>query len=382
MMLGIDYTFIDFAKAKENSFNISLAIFSLDVIKGLCNMGYKNKIRIITKSCDFEQAKKLLPDFKIVKLENIFTKIIRIITKGRKTGHGIFLKFSFLYKRVLRKNHIDVVWFPYSTYYCYTLANIKKIYTIHDLIPFHQKSNLRQKYQRFIKSVYPAKTKIVTVSNDTKNDLQKSFGIKQKIDVIPNSITVDLSEIEPVPNIKEQYILDINYLDERKNGITLLKAFNLIKNKTELSLVFCGYGYDKVVFDQMQEYIRKESIEDRVYFLFNITEAQKNWLYKNSTLLVTPSQSEGFGRSCIEAALFHVPVIASSVPAIIESSQNLLHYYGDPKDTDSLSKCILQVLDNYPSEKELEEIAEKYKTSYSIEAVSKRYLEIYESFNS
>ena len=79
MMLGIDYTFIDFAKAKENSFNISLTIFSLDVIKGLCNMGYKNKICIITKSCDFEYAKKLLPELKIVSLENPFTNIIRIL---------------------------------------------------------------------------------------------------------------------------------------------------------------------------------------------------------------------------------------------------------------------------------------------------------------
>ena len=127
-MLGIDYTFIDFAKAKENSFNFSLAIFSLDVIKGLCNMGYKNKICIITKYCDFEEAKKLLPEFKIVRLDNIFTKIIRIITKGRKSGHSIFLKFSFLYKEIIRKNNIDVVWFPYATYYCYTLSNIKKIY--------------------------------------------------------------------------------------------------------------------------------------------------------------------------------------------------------------------------------------------------------------
>ncbi len=381
-MLGIDYTFIDFAQTKENSFHTSLAIFSFEVIKAFCEMGYRDQICIITKDRDYEEAKKLLPEFQIVSLENFITKSIKLISNGRKYGYGISSKFPFLYKKNLRKHKIDVVWFPYTTYYCYTLANVNKIYTIHDLIPYHQNSNLVKKYNKFIKSIYPAKTKIVTVSNDTKNDLIKSFGITQSIEVIPNSITMDSANLENVTQIKGQYILDVNYLDERKNGITLLKAFNSIKDKIELSLVFCGYGYDKIVLDQMQNYIRDNSIENRVYFIFNVTEAQKNWLYKNSSLLVTPSQSEGFGRSCIEAALFHVPVIASSVPAIIESSQNLLHYYGDPKDADSLRKCILQVLDNYPSEKELEEIAEKYKTSYSIEAVSKRYLEIYESFNS
>lgn len=380
-MLAIDYTFIDFAKAKEESFNISLAIFSLDVIKGLCNMGYQDRICIITKSGDYEQAKKLLPEFKILKLENIVTKLIKIISKGKKGGYGILLHLPFLYKKFVRKNKIDVVWFPDATFYHYTLSNIKKIYTIHDLIPLHQKLNLMPKYQKLIKSIYLEKTKVVTVSNDTKNDLIKFFRIKQPIEVIPNSITMDSSNLDPVTQIKGKYILDINHLDERKNGMTLLKAFNAIKDQIELSLVFCGYGYDKVVFEQMQEYIRENNIEDRVIFLFKVTEGQKNWLYKNSTLLVTPSQSEGFGRSCIEAALYHIPVIASSVPAIIESSKNLLHYYGEPKDVDSLSKCILQVLNNYPSKKELEEIAEQYKASYSIETVSKRYLEIYESLN-
>ena len=380
-MLAIDYTFIDFAKEKENSFNTSLAIFSLDIIKGFCNMGYQDKICIITKAGDYEQAKRLLPELKILKLENIVTKLIQIITKKKKSGYGICLHLPFLYKRFVRRNKIDVVWFPYATYYCYTLANIKKIYTIHDLIPFHEKPNLIPKYQRLIKSIFSDKTKIVTVSNDTKNDLIKSFGIKQEIEVIPNSITIDLTKLESLTQIKGKYILDVNHLDERKNGITLLKAFNEIKDQTALSLVFCGYGYNKIVFEQMQNYIKDNSIEDRVFFFFNVTEGQKNWLYKNSTLLVTPSQSEGFGRYCIEAALYYIPVVASSVPAIIESSKNLLHYYGDPKDVDSLSKCILQVLNNYPSKKELEEIAEQYKASYSIETVSKRYLEIYESLN-
>lgn len=380
-MLAIDYTFFNFAKEKENTFNNSLALFSLDIIKGLYNEGLQNEICIITKACDYEQAEKLLPEYKIIKFETVITKIIQIITKGTKSGNGISLKFPFLYKMFLKKKNIDVVWFPYATYYNYTLANVRKIYTIHDLIPFHKIPSLKSKYFNMIKSIYPDKTKIITVSNDTRTDLISSFGINQPIEVIPNSITMNYSNLEPLDQVKGHYILDVNHLDERKNGITLLKAFNTIKDKTELSLIFCGYGYDKVVFEQMQNYIRDNSIEDRVFFFFNVTEGQKNWLYKNSTLLVTPSQSEGFGRSCIEAALFHIPVIASSVPAMIESSQNLLHYYGEPKDVDSLSNCILQVLNNYPSKKELEEIAEQYKASYSIKTVSKRYLAIYESFN-
>ena len=381
-MLAIDYTFFNFAKEKENTLNNSLCIFSLDIIRGLCNSCLQNELCIIIKACDYEEAKKLLPEYKMIKFETVITKFVTIISKGRKNAKYVSLKFPFLYKEFLKKNNIDVIWFPYATYCNYTLADVKKIYTIHDLIPFHNHPYLKSKYHNFIKSIYPDKTKIIAVSNDTKKDLISSFGIKQPIEVVPNSITLDYSKLEPVSQIKGQYILDVNFLDERKNGMTLLKAFNSIKDKTELSLVFCGYGYDKTVFHQMQDYIRENSIEDRVYFLFSVTEAQKNWLYKNSTLLVSPSQSEGFGRSCIEAALFHIPVIASSVPAIIEASKNLLHYYGEPKDIDALSNCILQVLKNYPTEKDLEEIAEQYKSSYSIENVSKRYLDIYESFNS
>ena len=102
-MLAIDYTFIDFAKEKENPFNNSLSLFSLDIIKGLCNLGLQEEICIITKYGDYDQAKKLLSEYKIIKFETVITRIIKILSKGRKNGKGISLRFPLLYKNFLKK---------------------------------------------------------------------------------------------------------------------------------------------------------------------------------------------------------------------------------------------------------------------------------------
>ena len=79
------------------------------------------------------------------------------------------------------------------------------------------------------------------------------------------------------------------------------------------------------------------------------------------------SLREGFGYTPIEAALCKVPVICSRCEALPYSTQGLLNYYEPAKDYKALACKIDEVLNNPPSEQQLEKIAEKYKKDYSSE---------------
>ena len=160
-------------------------------------------------------------------------------------------------------------------------------------------------------------------------------------------------------NITGKYILDINSYTERKNNITLLKAFYLIKDKTDLNLIFCGGQKDEKIFNELQDFVHANNLEKRVNFYFSIPEEEKNWLMLNATLFVNPSTFEGFGRTPVDAAICNIPVISSKATSLYEATQGLVNYYENPIDEIELSQKILYVLNNPPQTNDLTYISDK-----------------------
>lgn len=86
--------------------------------------------------------------------------------------------------------------------------------------------------------------------------------------------------------------------------------------------------------DQLQTIISNYKVKNQVEFLGFVPDEQLIALYKESTALVQPSLSEGFGLTGIEAMASHLPVLASDIQVFREIYQDAAFFF-DPKSCDS-----------------------------------------------
>ena len=58
----------------------------------------------------------------------------------------------------------------------------------------------------------------------------------------------------------------------------------------------------------------------------NVSEKEKNWLFKNCEFFIQPSKYEGFGMTIVEAILEKKTIICSNLKVFREIGQNKLFY--------------------------------------------------------
>ena len=108
-----------------------------------------------------------------------------------------------------------------------------------------------------------------------------------------------------------------------------------------------------------------------------IDERQKNWLFQNCSIFITPSENEGFGRTPIEAALFLKPVISSKATSLEEATCGMVHYIENPRDDNELAKAMLTILDNPDSPERLLEIKNVFTEKYCAEQIVQEYMDVF-----
>lgn len=161
-------------------------------------------------------------------------------------------------------------------------------------------------------------TKIVAISEQTKQDTVRHFGIA------PEKIVVRyIGYIEPSKEKKElpvpsKYFLFAGVLKERKNVVGIIRAFaEFSKHETEHHLLVAGKR-DGSYAHSLLALVEGLGITNRVQFLGYVTNEQLAYLYSKATALVFPSLIEGFGMPALEAMSVGLPVITSDQGALAE----------------------------------------------------------------
>ena len=202
------------------------------------------------------------PQFKLKVLRFFPLALANKISGGRFKGTK-YLKKLGIFKRAVKKGGFDSIWFPYCVDYTFVQTALPALCTIHDIYPVHR--NGKSGWD-FVKN---KNCTLTTVSDYTKNDIIKTFELDEvranSITKIPNSIVFDVSKKLEIKELSgKRYILDLNAYIEKKNPLTLLKAFNLIKEKSDATLVFCGGYKDENLFELLYFY------RDGRYCLLNL----------------------------------------------------------------------------------------------------------------
>lgn len=276
--------------------------------------------------------------------------------------------FWRLYKVVkfLKANKIDIFHgLSHMLPYGIEKTGIPSVVTIHDLIflryPEYYKKLDRFLYYHIYLSSCQRATKIIAISNQTRNDLIDYFNIDpRKIEVIyqscDNHFYHRLSEeqknfIQIKYKLPQKFILCVGTIEQRKNQLAILRA--IVTEKLDLTVVILGKPTEYI--NILNQFICESGIQKQVIFLHNATTDELQGIYQMAEVMVYPSFFEGFGLPVIEAQASQCAVITSNVSSLPEAGGNGALYI-NPENIFELGKAIRDVI-SFPKLKE--ELIEK-----------------------
>lgn len=229
----------------------------------------------------------------------------------------------------------------------------KVVITCHD-VAFEKYPDSYSTFQlwylrKFIKDVINKATKIIAISESTKNDLIKTYKCpSDKIVVVYNGYNDKL--FKPIKNpkrlIKEPYLLFVGRIEERKNIKGLIKAFSILKQRNDnLKLVLVGkpgLGYS-----QIQQFKTKQPADVRrsIIELGYVKEEDLVHIYAGAKLFILPSFYEGFGIPILEAMACGCPVICSNTSSLPEVGSKAVLYF-NPSESEEMVLVTNKVLKN------------------------------------
>ena len=192
--------------------------------------------------------------------------------------------------------------------------------------------------------VAPRLDKIVTVSEASRTEIERYFGIPEKqVSVVYNGTDTEL--FHPVPDTPiEADLLFIGRTEDRKKGLgTLLEALALLPPQITLKIVDGRIPDDGLAM----RLIRRLGLERRVILhrqMLTIPELVKQ--YSTARVAVVPSFFEGFGFPASEAMACGLPVVANAAGALPEvvGTDGSAGRIVEPRNPLAMASAILDVL--------------------------------------
>ncbi len=288
-----------------------------------------------------------------------------IITKNYKKPIGT-LWLYFMLPRILKKDKVDIFWgtqhvLPERNNYT---ENIKYVLTVHDLSN-HKLKNIGEWknaiiQKSFLKTSCKHADTIIAVSKSTKQDIVELFNIpEEKIRVVYEGTNFEKKcNLEEEKNILKKfdvedrnYLLFVSTIEPRKNIITLIKAFEYLKDngQSKLKLILAGgLGWK---YEPILEAINTSKYKNDINQAGYISKEEKECLLHNAKAFVYPSLYEGFGLPILEAMANEAIVVTSNISSIPEVGGDAALYYNNVMDYKELATVIEKTLKMSDKEK-------------------------------
>ncbi|MFI5492944.1 glycosyltransferase family 4 protein [Actinoplanes sp. NPDC051859] len=192
-------------------------------------------------------------------------------------------------------------------------------------------------------------TRIVTVSGYVREQLVKRFRIERtKISAIWNAAdSADLTQAaeESVPGLakSDSVLLYVGNYYPYKNVRVLIEALSVVvQTRPDVKVVLAGKADE--FKDDLLALAEKLHVADRIILPGFVTDGQLTWLYRNSSMYVYPSLSEGFGLQGLEAMAQGLPVLSSTATCLPEVYGDAALYF-DPHRSEDLAQKIVDLLE-------------------------------------
>lgn len=186
--------------------------------------------------------------------------------------------------------------------------------------------------------------RVIAVSENTRKDLTHLYSVPEsKISVVYEGVSGNAASHASRSGERSgnPYLLFIGRLEERKNIVRIIEAFEILKEAHGIphELVLAGkpgYGYEKI----------RDKIRDTGYGIREmgyVSEEEKFALLKNADVFLFPTLYEGFGLPVLEAQAIGVPVVTSETSSLPEiGGKGAL--YADPSSAADIAEKTWKML--------------------------------------
>jgi glycosyltransferase involved in cell wall biosynthesis len=258
-------------------------------------------------------------------------KNVKLLSLGNQVSFNMNSKFSRFFtaiksvlkntislKKFLRNNIYDYYYLPHPLNVLeFHLA--RGVHQHNTIISEHGASNAYNIIYRKIKIWLYHKAKAYIVPTTTDSEFYNT--IKIPAQYLPH-FKSDLPYIKS--NLTENIALSIGRFTDVKQQIILLETWNSLINFRKIhnwKLYIVGSGELKYKFE---DYIKKNKLQDFVFLFPPISDI--SFYYKQASLFLLTSKSEGFGMVLLEAISFGLPCISFDCPSgprdIIQNGEN------------------------------------------------------------
>jgi glycosyltransferase involved in cell wall biosynthesis len=228
------------------------------------------------------------------------------------------------------------------------------------------------------KRIVKVAKKIIVSAEFNKQELLKYYKINlEKITVVPlaydknlfhqNYSIEDKQKVLKKYRITDKYLLSVGRLEDKKNTVRIVEAFELFKKEgREEKLVLVGkYGKGKTG-QTVREKIANSEYKKDILVIDWVDDIDLPLLFSGAEVFVFPSNYEGFGLPILEAMAVGCPVIISNTTAMLEVGGDAVESV-DPKNTQEIVEKIKILVDNATYRQEKIEKGLKRVKDYSWE---------------
>lgn len=302
-------------------------------------------------------------------------------------------------RKILRDQNCDLMHLPSLFWLPPYLPPCPYVVTIHDVLDYMYRAangrGLRSSIHFYsTRFVLRHASRIMAVSNFTKNDVARLFGIPgDRIEVIYNAIDERFMQGHATSE-EQQFIAEryqVNYpfvlyagrISPHKNLIRIIEAFSSLKAElskddllSDLKLIIIGDEVSR--HPDLRRTVVKSGVQNDVRFLGFVPIDVLRIFYDAAKAFVFPSLYEGFGLPPLEAMAHGTPVITSntsSLPEVVGSGAVLVN----PENVFEIRKALYRTLTDQALRDKLKLKGYEQVKRYSWESSVSRMLQVFDA---
>lgn len=272
------------------------------------------------------------------------------------------------------------------------------VMTVHDLLEHMYGARKSSGFKRSLhfqltRRVLHGAERILAVSNFTKNEIEKVFGISSnRLEVVHNAIDprflhghateADRQFLAERYQITHPFLLYAGRISPHKNLVRIIEAFSALKAELEkeemypdLKLIIIGDELSK--HPDLRRTVIRGGVQNDVRFLGFVPIDVLRIFYDAAKVFVFPSLYEGFGLPPLEAMAHGTPVLtsnASSLPEVVGHSAVMVN----PENVFEIMRGLHRVLIDQTLREKLKQRGYEQVKKFSWDESARKILRVYE----